>query len=232
MDAVSLIGSLAASSPPLFAGFLLGLITSVSPCPLGSNLAAIAVLSKDTKSHYDVAITSFAYSAGRSLTYILASIAVGLAGTAVLQALAPLQSHYDLIIALIMGIAGLMLLEKISFNLPTLNSEKLDFLTKRGLLGAFLLGAALAIVFCPVSAALFIGGVIPLVLSTKDWLFIPIAYGIGTAIPVLLLSQAIHATKKAGNGINLLNTYSRTPGKLIGAAFLLAGLYYLIQWIF
>ena len=232
MDVVSLLGSLAVSSPPLFAGFLLGLMTSVSPCPLGSNLAAIAVLSKDAKSHRGIAVVSLAYSAGRSLTYIIASAVVGFAGAAAFQVLTPLQYHYDLILSLILGMAGLMLLGKLSFNLPALNSDKLRFLAEKGLIGAFFLGAALALVFCPVSAALFLGGVIPLVVSAKDWLLIPIAYGVGTAVPVLVLPQAVHATKKAGKSIRLVGSVGRFTSTFLGVVFILASAYYLWQWLF
>jgi cytochrome c biogenesis protein CcdA len=231
MDIVSVLGALAVSSPPLLAGFLLGLVTSLSPCPLGSNLVAIAMLSKGTKSHRGVASVSLAYSAGRSLTYVLASVVVGFAGAAAFQVLTPLQSHYDLILSVILGIAGLMLLGKISFELPALNSERLKSLAGKGLIGAFALGAALALVFCPVSAALFLGGVIPLVVSAKDWLLIPIAYGVGTAVPVLVLPQAIHATKKAGKSLSWISAMGEPSSRLLGAAFLLASAYYLFQWI-
>jgi len=232
MDIVSVLGALAVSSPPLLAGFLLGVMTSISPCPLGSNLAAIAVLSRNTKSHGSVAVVSLAYSAGRSLTYIVASMLVGFAGAAAFQVFAPLQSHYDLVLSAILAITGLMLLEKLSFNLPALNSEKLRFLADRGLAGAFLLGAGLALAFCPISAALFLGGVIPLVVSAKDWLLVPIAYGVGTAVPVLVLPQLAHATKKAGKGAGFVGKLGQSASKLLGVVFLVASAYYLLQWLF
>jgi len=232
MDVVSLLGPIAASSPPLFAGFLLGTMTSVSPCPLASNLAAIAVLSRNTKSHRGVAAVSLAYSAGRSLTYLLAAGIVGFAGPMAFQLLTPLQVHSDFILSLIFAVAGLMLWGKINFDFSFLDPERLGFLADKGLLGAFLLGAGLALVFCPVSAALFLGGMVPLVISTKDWLLIPIAYGIGTALPIIILPQAIHATKKTGKGLSLISAIGESSSKILGGVFLLASAYYLFQWLF
>jgi len=231
MDIASFLGSLAVSSPPLFAGFLLGVITSISPCPLGSNLAAIAVLSRNSKSHKGVAMVSLAYSAGRSLTYLIASAIVGFAGAAAFQVFAPLQSHYNLVLSLMLAIAGFMLWGKLGVDFSILNSEKIRFLADKGIGGAFLLGAGLALVFCPVSAALFLGGVIPLVVSTKDWLLIPIVYGLGTAVPVFVLPQVVHATKKAGNYIGLVGSFGQSASKLLGVVFILASAYYLLRWL-
>jgi cytochrome c biogenesis protein CcdA len=232
MDLVSLLGQAAISSPPLLASFLLGVMTSISPCPLGSNLAAVAFLSRNTKSHKGAAIASLAYSAGRSLTYIIVSAIVGFAGMAAAQILFPLQSHYTLILSIILVIAGLLLLGKLRPNFEFVNSEKLKFLSEKGTVGAFLLGVGLALVFCPISAALFLGGVVPLVISTKDWLLIPFAYGLGTAIPVLVLPQIIHTTKNVGKSVGfVVGKISKTASMLLGIIFVLAGIYYFLLWL-
>jgi hypothetical protein len=54
-----------------------------------------------------------------------------------------------------------------------------------GLAGAGLLGLVVALSICPVSAALDFGGLIPLVVREGSSVLLPVAYGIGTALPVL-----------------------------------------------
>jgi len=230
MDVMSLLGQAVISSPPLLASFLLGVMTSVSPCPLGSNIAAVAFLSRGTKSHKNIAITTLAYSAGRSLTYMLFAAIVGFASAATAQFFVPLQYHYNLILSIILAIAGLVLLGKCNPNFEIVSAGKLKFLAERGMLGAFLLGAGFALVFCPISAALFLGGVVPLVVSTQDWFFIPIAYGIGTAMPVLILPQIAHIAKKAGKS-GSIGKISKKLSMLTGIIFIIAAVYYFLLWL-
>jgi len=199
VDIVSFLGQLSVSSPPVIASFLIGIATSISPCPLGSNVAAVALISKKAGSGKRAALLSLFYAAGRAVTYVLVAALAALFGVAIAGIALPLQVYSELILSVVLLVSGLVLLGKISVNFSILDSEKLRSLIDKGFLGAFLLGAGLALVFCPVSAALFFGAVVPLVFSTKDWLFLPIAYGIGTAVPAILFSPALpFAGKKLG----------------------------------
>jgi len=230
MDIVSFLGEIAASSPPVLAALFIGTITSVSPCPLGANLAAVAFLSK-AKSKSKAAFHSVSYAFGRAVTYILLAALCTIFGVAVGATLMPLQKYSELLLAIILAFCGLVLLKKININIGWGNFETLRFLANNGLAGAFLLGAGLAIAFCPVSAALFFGGLLPLVLTSKDWLLLPIAYGIGTAIPVLLAVPALHAAGKAGSGIKIASKIGGIADAAIGWLFLLGSAYYTISFL-
>jgi cytochrome c biogenesis protein CcdA len=228
VDFVSLLGQLSVSSPPIIASLLIGIATSISPCPLGSNVAAVALISKKAGSGKRAALLSLSYAAGRAATYVLVAALAALFGVAIAGIALPLQAYSELILSAVLLLSGLMLIGKIQVNFDALDSEKLRFLLEKGILGAFLLGAGLALVFCPVSAALFFGGVVPLVFSTKDWLFLPIAYGIGTAIPVIFFSPALpFAGKKLGS-------FSRFGNKItlaLGWMLILAGVFYLLSFL-
>jgi len=98
----------------------------------------------------------------------------------------------------IMIILGMFLLELLSFrnkgrNLDTKSQEKIK---SKGLLGALILGSLFALTFCPVSAALFFGSVIPLVANEQSRLLIPAIYGIGTGLPVVVVSVGIAISTK------------------------------------
>jgi len=59
----------------------------------------------------------------------------------------------------------------------------------RGVLGAFLMGTILALAFCPASAALFFGSIVMgLASGMASPVLLPAAYGIGTALPVLVIA--------------------------------------------
>lgn len=228
MDIVSFLGQLSVSSPPVIASFLIGIATSISPCPLGSNVAAVALISKKAGSGKRAALLSLFYAAGRAVTYVLVAALAALFGVAIAGIALPLQVYSELILSVVLLVSGLVLLGKISVNFSILDSEKLRSLIDKGFLGAFLLGAGLALVFCPVSAALFFGAVVPLVFSTKDWLFLPIAYGIGTAVPAILFSPALPF---AGKKLGAFSRFGRSVTLAVGWMLILAGAYYLLSFL-
>ena len=228
MDVVSFLGQLSVSSPPILASLLIGIATSLSPCPLGSNVAAVALISKKAGSGMQAVLLSFSYAAGRAATYVCVAALAALFGVAIAGIALPLQAYSEIILSAVLALSGLVLIGKIQVNFDVLDSEKLRFLVDKGALGAFFLGAGLALAFCPVSAALFFGGVVPLVFSTKDWLFLPMAYGIGTAIPVIFFSPALPFAKKR------LGSFSSLGSKLtlaLGWLLILAGAYYLLGFL-
>jgi len=231
MDIASFLGEAASSSPPILAALLIGIITSISPCPLGANLAAVAFLSKKAGSRASAVLHSVSYALGRALTYVAIAGIGTVFGVAVGSALMPLQAYSNLLLALILAICGLVLLGKIDVGLKGMNAEKLRFLADRGGAGAFLLGAGLALAFCPISAALFFGGLMPLVLASKDWLLVPIAYGIGTAIPVLIAVPALYAAGKAGRGLSWLSRLGASADSAIGWLFMLGSAYYFLLFL-
>jgi len=231
MDIASLLGETASSSPPIVAALLIGIITSISPCQLGANIAAVAFLSKKADSRATAALHAVSYAIGRAVTYVAIAALGTIFGVAIGAALMPLQTYSNLLLALILAFCGLVLLGKIDIGLKGMNAEKLKFLADKGEIGALLLGVGLALAICPISAALFFGGLMPLVLTAKDWLLLPIAYGIGTAIPVLLAVPALHAAGKAGGCVTPLSRIGGFADTAIGWLFLLGSTYYLLLFL-
>lgn len=60
---------------PFLTAFLLGILTSISPCPLATNITAIAYISKDIKDSKKSLLNGISYTIGRGLSYtIIASL--------------------------------------------------------------------------------------------------------------------------------------------------------------
>ena len=229
MDLISLLGQLSATSPPLLAALLLGLMTSLSPCPFTSNLAAIAFVVKKSATKRDSVLSAFAYASGRSIMYLILAILVGFVGVTLASLLVPLETYSELILSIILGFSGWVILGKIKIDLTLISPARLPH--AKGMLPAFILGAGLALVFCPVSAALFIGGIIPLMMSTKDWLIVPAVYGIATSLPVLLMSPLVRTVGKMGEKLDMLSHVGDVSTKILGLLFLAGSAYYLISFL-
>lgn len=80
--------------------------------------------------------------------------------------------------------------------------------------------------FCPLSAALFFGSLIPLALSSKAGALLPGIYGVGTGIPVLLFAVAIALGVSSLSHwfprVTKLEYYTR---RMTGVIFILVGLF-------
>jgi cytochrome c-type biogenesis protein len=212
----------------------LGIMTSISPCPLASNIAAISFLSKKITHPALVFISGIAYTAGRMISYailgwILISSLLNIPPVAQF-----LQKYMTKALGPILIITGLFLLDLLKFNFPSFSiSEKhQNKLAASGAIGAFGLGLIFALAFCPISAALFFGSLIPLALNSKAGTLLPLIYGIGTGLPVLIFSMAIAlgATSLSHwfHRITRLEYYTR---RITGAIFIIAGLYYIKIYI-
>lgn len=214
--------------------FWLGILTSISPCPLATNIAAVSFLSKKIAHPKIILLSGIFYSLGRMLVYAILGFLIIKSFFSMPVLANFLQKYMNKILGPILIITGLFLLDilKLNFLSFSLASEKHSKLAESGIRGAFMLGAIFALSFCPVSAALFFGSLIPLSLSNKLGIILPFIYGVATGLPVLIFALLVCFGIKGVAGwfhkVSQLEIYAR---KTTGAIFILAGLYYLLIYL-
>ena len=64
------------SNIPLITAFLLGLMTAISPCPLATNITALAFISKDVENRKKVFLNGLYYTLGRTITYTVIGLII------------------------------------------------------------------------------------------------------------------------------------------------------------
>jgi cytochrome c biogenesis protein CcdA len=175
------------------AGSWLGIITSISPCPLATNIAAVSFLSRRLDSRQRALLGMTAYAAGRAVAYLAIGLAVGWGLAAAPETSRFLQGFLQPVLGPLLIAAGVVLLGWIPLHVDFRPSRTgvAEGLTRQGLPGAFLLGALFALTFCPISAALFFGSLMPLALASASPALPILAYGIATALPVGVLALLI-----------------------------------------
>jgi hypothetical protein len=98
-------------------------------------------------------------------------------------------------------------------------------LSNSGAVGAVFLGFVFALSFCPVSAALFFGSVLPLSVKFESSIWLPFWYGVGTALPVvgfaLLLAFSARFAARFIHGLTFIERYLRW---LTAVAFMALGI--------
>ena len=166
----------------------LGILTSVSPCPLAMNIAAVAFLARKGTRRSAVTWSSLIYILGRMVAYTLLAIPITKGLLSAPSVAAFFRDQLEGLIGPGLIIVGMFVAGLLSVNIPGLgNLNKLGTrLAQRGYCGEFLMGAIFSLAFCPVSAALFFGGLLPTVVNTGSTVILPVVYGIGTGLPVVL----------------------------------------------
>jgi cytochrome c-type biogenesis protein len=215
--------------------FWLGILTSISPCPLATNITAVSFVASGVGNPGKVFLTGVRYTLGRALTYV--TLGVLLVSSLVS---APYISHFlqrymNQLLGPVLLFVGLVLLEVISFTLPGMSpgTRMQERVRSLGIWGAVPLGVLFALSFCPVSAALFFGSLIPAALRYESGVMLPLLYGIGTAVPVLIFAILIAwGAKSVGQAYNKLTVIEKWARKITGSVFILVGIYYCLVHIF
>ncbi len=216
-------------------GLWFGILTSISPCPLATNIAAISFIGKSLTHPKYVFVTGMLYTLGRTLTYTILGI---LLVTSILSAPAVsefLQVYMNKILGPVLIITGMFLLELLSINLGNsgITERAHKHAGKWGIWGGLILGILFAMSFCPVSAALFFGSLIPLAVKYKSYLLLPVLYSVGTALPVFAFAIFIAlGADFIGKAFNLLSKFEVWARNFTGIIFILVGIYLSVIYIF
>lgn len=207
----------------------LGILTSISPCPLASNIAAVSFLSNKITHPTLVFISGLAYALGRMIAYAALGWIIIHSLLSVPQMAQFLQKYMGKVLGPLLIISGLLLLEVITLRLPgvSLSEKNRNKLVESGAPGAFLLGLVFALAFCPISAALFFGNLIPLALNSKAGTLLPFVYGAGTGLPLLMFASAIAlGVTSLSRWFHMITKLEYFTRRITGGIFIVVGLYY------
>ncbi len=213
----------------------LGILTSISPCPLATNIAAISYIGRRVGKPQQVLSAGLLYTVGRSLTYLVLGVLLvsSLLEAPYLSHL--LQKYMNKLLGPILLVAGMFMLELLKFGGSGSGiSEKMQARVDRGgTWGAGLLGFVFALTFCPISAALFFGSLIPLAVSYQSEVYLPTLYGIGTALPVFIFALFIAlGARSVGKAFDRITQIERWARWVTGLVFIGVGIYYTLRFIF
>jgi cytochrome c biogenesis protein CcdA len=243
---------------PLYiaAALYLGVLTSISPCPLATNIAAISYIGRKVENSRLVIHAGLLYTLGRCLLYL------GLAALLTTTALSVpavsrfLQEYMHLVLGPIFLVLGMFLVGLITVTSGgTVMSEgmqrRVDAL---GIWGALALGILFAVSFCPVSAVWFFG-LLTLIMGAEaraitaavaqigislpeaslpaGTVVLPLVYGVGTALPVLLVAFLLaYSAQAVGKTYNVLSKVEWWARMITGWVFIVVGIFFSLRYVF
>jgi cytochrome c-type biogenesis protein len=220
---------------PVLSALLLGLITAISPCPLATNIAAIGYVSRKVTERRYAVITGALYTLGRMFSYSIIGILIIVVGLEIPGLATFLQDFGEQVLGPLLIVVGVIMLSINRISL-SLGGGKLSAIGEKvadwGMIGGFLLGALFALAFCPYSAALFFGVLIPLSLKSAGGVALPAVYAIGTGLPVLVFGVLISAgVSRVSKWLNAVTRVEKIIRVAVSIIFIGVGIYLVVLWI-
>ncbi|MHC4177233.1 MAG: aromatic aminobenezylarsenical efflux permease ArsG family transporter [Planctomycetota bacterium] len=238
------------------AALYLGVLTSISPCPLATNIAAISYIGRKVEDSRLVINAGLLYTLGRCLLYLGLAVLVTTMALSIPAVSIFLQKYMHLVVGPILLILGMFLVGLITFTGGgTMMSERMQKrIDAMGIWGALPLGVLFAVSFCPPSAAWFVG-VLTLIMGAKaesvtivlanigitlpeasppgSTIVLPLIYGIGTALPVLVVAFLLaYSAQSVGKAYNVLSKVEWWARMITGSVFVLVGILFCLEYCF
>ncbi len=218
------------SNFPILSAFILGLMTAISPCPLATNITAIAFIGKNIENKRKVFINGILYTLGRAITYVTLGVILYF-GASKFHVASFFQSNGEKFLGPLLLIIGVFMLDFIKIKFPGLGNitDKFQNNEKQGSgLSALLMGVVFALAFCPYSGVLYFGMLIPMTISSSSGLILPLVYAIATGLPVIIFAYIIAFTLSGvGKLYSRLKAFELWFRRVVSAIFILVGLYYI-----
>ncbi|MBL7039982.1 MAG: sulfite exporter TauE/SafE family protein [Pirellulaceae bacterium] len=238
------------------AALYLGVLTSISPCPLATNIAAISYIGRKVENSRLVINAGLLYTLGRCLLYLVLAVLLTTTALSIPAVSLFLQKYVHLVLGPIFLLLGMLLVGLIKITSGgTMMSEGMQKrVDAMGIWGALLLGVLFAVSFCPTSAVWFfgllalimgseagaitatlerIGIVLPEASLAGGTIVLPLVYGIGTALPVLVVAFLLaYSAQSVGKTYNILSKVEWGARMVTGSVFVLVGIYFSLKCVF
>ena len=206
---------------------LMGILINIDVCPLMANLAAITYVSKNSK-RKSIILHGLFYSLGRIISYTAIALLVyfGLSSFN----FSFLTQYGEMIAGMVLIISGIVMFVLANKDDDEKEQEIKDTTVSKGYLGSLSLGIVLSLAFCPHSAALFFGILIPLTIKSAAGLLLPPVFAIGASLPIIIFSLSLsYNTEKIESIFDKMEKLEKPLRYLTAIMFLITGLVFLFN---
>jgi len=200
----------------------MGILINIDVCPLMANLAAITYISKNSKNK-SIILHGLFYSLGRILSYTSIALLIyfGLSSFH----FSFLTQYGERIAGIVLIISGIIMFILANKDDDENEKEIKNSTISKGYFGSFSLGTMLSLAFCPHSAALFFGILIPLTIKSAVGLLLPPFFAIGASLPIIIFSFFLsYNTEKIESIFNKMEKLEQPIRYFTAIIFLLTGL--------
>ena len=213
----------------------LGALIVIHPCPASTNIAAVSFLLSWREKSGNRIVPALLFVVGEIMAYSALGIFIA-SGLLHVPTIARFLQAYmvqllgPVLILMGMMLSGLLLPHQSALNLRERIHGRS---TKVSLWGSLLMGILIALSFCPMSAAIFFGVLVPLAVANDAVVLYPALFGIGASLPLLVM---VVLTSRGAAFLSRLSFAERATGKkfstFLGAVLIILGVWMSLQYIF
>jgi cytochrome c-type biogenesis protein len=215
---------------PFIFAFLLGVVGTIAPCQITGNLAAIMLYSNKSVKTKVAWKEAFAFILGKIFVYTTLGILILIIGNNILNTFENITPLLRKLLGPMLVIIGLYLLGliKLSWSTPMLSNR----FSKKGLTGAFMLGAFISLGFCPTMFLIFFLTLMPIVITATYGVVLPSIFAFGTSVPLLLFLVLVSIIGYTGGLLKLGRKFGGYVQIITGLVLFSIGVFdTLVYWL-
>ncbi len=217
---------------PAVAALILGLLTALDPCSMATNITAIGYISREIESRRRIFLHGLLYTLGRTIAYTAlgaAIIPLVRVGSTLFDIQHFFAKYQEIIFAPMLIVVGLFILLRHKLNLPKIgfNAASLPSITRGW--GALILGALFSMAFCPATALLYFGVMIPIAAAEHYSYLLLIIYSIATSLPVIIIAWLLaYSVSQLGLFYKGMGRVEKWMNIVVAALFIISGVILMI----
>lgn len=210
----------------ILTAIIMGILINLDVCPLVANLAAITYISQNSKDRKKIIIHGLFYSLGRILSYTILALLIYF-GLSYFH-FSFLTNYGEKIAGIIMLLSGLVML--LLINKEDEDEEIKNKPSNQGYWGSFLLGVTLSLAFCPHSAALFFGILIPLTIKSSVGMVLPPIFALGASLPIFIFALIFsYKNKNIEYVFEKMESFEKPLRYITALIFLITGIVFIFN---
>lgn len=206
----------------------LGILTTAGPCGLAANAAALLYLAQAAGTPRRTLVAGAFYTLGRAATYATLGAAICTGALSAPTASAFLQKYANVLLGPVLVLSGMVMAGLLKIDARFLCTPARVFEMQgagKGMIAALLLGIVFGLSLCPLGAVQFFS-MITLAINGGSPFALPILYGIGTGLPVLLFAVLLAAgLQRAARASRAIARIEHRAREITGAIFIALGVY-------
>ncbi|RWZ60569.1 sulfite exporter TauE/SafE family protein [Halobacillus fulvus] len=211
------------SIPFLFA-FLLGIVGSLAPCQLTGNLGAMTIYGyRSLEKRVPWQLIAY-FILGKIVVFTLLGSGVWFLGKEVEEQFSLLVPYLRKLIGPMLIVVGLFLSGWLTFKGTVTLGKLSDRFFTNTRKGSFLMGVSFTLAFCPTMFLLFFFTLMPIVVSTSYGPLLPVVFGLGTSLPLVLIIFLIWYFELGGLVMKRSRKIGNVVQKVAGVLLVLIGI--------
>ena len=208
---------------------LAGIVTTLHPCPLTTNIASLSMLIGWSAKGRRRGTTLGLFVLGYLSSYLILAMVLSTGALSMPRISYFLQVNINYFMGPALILFGMLLANLMNLN-RIYKGRILQYIRSANWSGfyAYPFGVLIALSFCPATAAIFFGILVPLSIQHDQRILFPLLYALGASIPLITISALMNRGLQLHKNSRLLQVL---PG-ISGWILILIGIYLSVKRIY